>query len=72
MVKLTALAPVFLLFEEPLGGYEIPASAPEHGAKPEQRRNWDALAFGVKYKLKLVGADFFTLEAVDPGLVARG
>jgi len=57
---------VFLLFEEPVGGYEIPASAPEHGAEREQRRSWNAVAFGEKYGLKLVGADFFLLKAADP------
>jgi len=57
---------VFLLFEEPVGGYEIPAGAPEYSAKPEQRRGWDAVAFGGKYGLKLVGVDFFLLKAADP------
>ena len=57
---------MFLLFEEPVGGYEVPASAPEHGAGLEQRINWDAVAFGKKYGLNLVGADFFLLRAVDP------
>lgn len=55
---------MFLLFEEPIGSYEIPAGAPEHGANSEQRRNWDALAFGEKFGLKLVGADF-VLRAAD-------
>jgi hypothetical protein len=58
---------VFLLFEEPVGGYEIPASAPEHGAELGQRGRWNAVAFGEKYGLRLVGADFFLLEEADPG-----
>jgi len=61
---------VFLLFEEPIGGYEIPASAPEHGAGLEQRRGWNGITFGEKYGLKLVGADFFLLRAVDSVSVA--
>jgi len=59
------LASVFLLFEEPVGGYEIPAGAPEHGVEMGQRRSWNAVAFGEKYGLKLVGADFFLLKAAD-------
>ena len=59
------LASVFLLFEEPIGGYKITAAAPEHGAELEQRRRWNAVVFGEKYGLKLVGADFFLLRAAD-------
>ena len=54
-----SLASVFLLFEEPTGGYNIPAGALEYGVELEQRRDWDALAFGEKYGLRLVGANFF-------------
>jgi hypothetical protein len=61
---------VFLLFEEPIGGYEIPGGAPEYGAELEQRRSWNAVAFGEKYGLKLIGADFFLLRASDPVPVA--
>ena len=57
---------MFLLFEEPIGGYEIPADAPERSAELDQRRGWGAVAFGEKYGLKLVGADFFLLKAADP------
>jgi len=60
---------VFLLFEEPTGGYEIPTGASEYGAEPEQRRGWNAVAFGEKYGLKLVGADFFLSRAADPAPV---
>jgi hypothetical protein len=59
-----SLAPVFLLFEEPTGGYKIPAGAPEYGVEWGQRRNWDALAFAEKHGLKLVGANYFL--AGDP------
>jgi len=55
---------VFLLFEEPTGGYKIPAGAPEYGVEWEQRRNWDTLAFAEKHGLKLVGANYFL--AGDP------
>lgn len=60
---------MFLLFEEPIGGYKIHADAPEYGAGLEQRRSWSAVAFGEKYGLKLVGADFFLLRALDPAPV---
>ena len=57
---------MFLLFEEPTGGCDIPAGAPEHGAEVEQRRGWNPIAFGEKYGLKLVGVDFFLVRAADP------
>jgi hypothetical protein len=57
---------VFLLFEEPVGGYEIPTMAQEHEVKLEQRKGWDAVAFGKNYGLKPVGADFFVSRAADP------
>jgi len=60
---------VFLLFEEPVGGYEIPACAPEHGAEAGQRTSWNAVAFGEKHGLKLAGVDFFLLRAADPAPV---
>ena len=60
---------MFLLFEEPTGGYEIPVSASEYGAEPGQRRGWNAVVFGEKYGLKLVGADFFLSGAADPAPV---
>lgn len=66
MVNTTTLVLVFLLFEEPIGGYDISASAPEYGTR---RKNWDAVDFGEKYGLKLVGADFFISKATDPGPV---
>jgi len=57
---------VFLLFEEPAGTeLTIPADAPEHGAALEQRRSWDAMAFGEKYGLKLVGATYFLVKSVE-------
>ena len=58
-------ASVFLLFEEPTGGYEIPADASEYGAEVEQRRGWSAVAFGENYGLKLVGADLILFGAAD-------
>ncbi|RDB27267.1 Phosphatidylethanolamine-binding F40A3.3 [Hypsizygus marmoreus] len=53
----------FLLFEEPAAGIVIPRGAVEHGAKHE-RRGWNAMGFGDRYGLKLVGADFFLVRAV--------
>jgi phosphosulfolactate phosphohydrolase-like enzyme len=70
LIDPTTLVPVFLLYEEPIGGYEIPVNAPEHDKKLEGRRNWDAVVFGEKYGLKLAGADFFVSEAADPNSVA--
>ena len=64
------LLPVFLLFEEPIGGYEIPAMAQEHEVELEHRRGWDVAAFGRNYGLKLVGADFFVSTGADPGSLA--
>jgi len=58
---------VFLLFEEPIGGYELPTDASEYGTKLQQRRNWDVLTFGEKCGLKIVGADYFVSTAMDPG-----
>ncbi|KAF9457374.1 PEBP-like protein [Collybia nuda] len=49
----------FLLFEEPKLGYTIPEGAPEYGAALEERRSWNAVDFGKRYGLKLVGANFF-------------
>jgi len=53
----------FLLFEEPAGGFTVPESAPEYGAALEERRNWNAVDFGIRYGLKLVGANFFLVQA---------
>ncbi|KAA1479223.1 PEBP-like protein [Dentipellis sp. KUC8613] len=54
----------FLLFEEPTGeAFEIPKGAPEYGATLEERRSWDAVKFGEQYGLKLVGANFFLVNA---------
>jgi phosphosulfolactate phosphohydrolase-like enzyme len=70
LIDPTTLVAVFLLCEEPIGGYEIPVNAPEHDTKLEGRKNWDAVAFGEKYGLKLAGIDFFVSEAAGPGSVA--
>ncbi|KAI0696588.1 PEBP-like protein [Cytidiella melzeri] len=55
----------FLLFQEPLSKpLSIPEDAPEHHSDTlESRRHWDALAFGEKYGLKLVGANFMLIAA---------
>ena len=60
---------MFPLFKEPTGGYEIPTGALEYGAELEQWRGWNAVAFGEKYGLKPVGADFFLSRAADPAPV---
>ena len=57
---------VFLLFQEPTGikdGFAVPPDAPEHGAALEERRSWNAIDFGKKYGLKLVGVNFFLMRS---------
>ncbi|KAF5376918.1 hypothetical protein D9615_007316 [Tricholomella constricta] len=56
---------IFLLFEEPASGFTVPQGALEHGGAPEDRRNWNAVDFGNKYGLKLVGANFFLVQAAE-------
>lgn len=55
----------FLLFQEPASatGFTVPEGEPEHGTALEERRSWDAVAFGEKHGLKLVGANFFLVRA---------
>ncbi|VDB92384.1 unnamed protein product [Peniophora sp. CBMAI 1063] len=55
----------FLLFQEPASatGFTVPEGEPEHGTALEERRSWDAVAFGKKHGLKLVGANFFLVRA---------
>ncbi|KAG5640727.1 hypothetical protein DXG03_007420 [Asterophora parasitica] len=53
----------FLLFEEPSSGFAVPEGAAEYGAALEERRSWNAVDFGTKYGLKLVGANFFLVQA---------
>lgn len=43
----------------------IPEGAVEHGAELEQRRKWDAVEFGKKYGLTLVGANYFLVKSKD-------
>ncbi|KAJ3481916.1 hypothetical protein NLI96_g7330 [Meripilus lineatus] len=57
---------IFLLFQEPTGikdGFTVPTDAPEHGAALEERRSWNAIDFGKKYGLKLVGVNFFLMRS---------
>jgi len=53
---------VFLLFQEPTGGVNVPKDDPEHNASPASRRSWNAMAFADKHNLKLVGANFLLTE----------
>ncbi|KAF8060727.1 PEBP-like protein [Lyophyllum atratum] len=53
----------FLLFEEPASGFTVPEGAPEYGAALEERRSWNAVDFGEKYGLRLVGANYFLVQA---------
>ncbi|KAF6742259.1 phosphatidylethanolamine-binding protein [Ephemerocybe angulata] len=52
----------FLLFEEPSPDFSIPSDAIEHNAEFTARRNWNAIKFGEKYGLRLVGVNFFLTE----------
>uniref|UniRef100_A0A0W0F8D0 PEBP-like protein n=1 Tax=Moniliophthora roreri TaxID=221103 RepID=A0A0W0F8D0_MONRR len=54
-----------LLFQEPRGGYTIPKGAKEYGAALEERRSWNAVAFGKQYGLKLVGANYFLVRSTE-------
>ncbi|KAI0077541.1 PEBP-like protein [Panus rudis PR-1116 ss-1] len=58
----------FLLFQEPSGStpFTIPEGSPEYGAALEERRSWDAVKFGEKYGLKLVGANYLLIHALEP------
>ncbi|KAI0339202.1 PEBP-like protein [Trametopsis cervina] len=55
----------FLLFQEPsTQTFTLPESAPEYESETlESRRHWDAVAFGKKYDLKLVGANYMLITA---------
>lgn len=56
----------FLLFQEPSSSpVKIEEGAPEYGSALEERRSWDVMQFAEKYGLKLVGANFLTLKAVE-------
>ncbi|KAL0572054.1 hypothetical protein V5O48_009912 [Marasmius crinis-equi] len=55
----------FLLFQEPRGGYSIPQDAKEYGAALEERRSWNAVEFGKRYGLKLVGANYFLVRSAE-------
>lgn len=55
----------FLLFEEPESGVSIPPGAPEYGAALEERRSWNAVEFGNKHRLKLVGANLVLMQAAE-------
>ncbi|KAG5650533.1 hypothetical protein H0H81_011922 [Sphagnurus paluster] len=55
----------FLLFEEPESGFTVPEGAPEYGAALEERRSWNAVDFGNKHGLKLVGANLFLVQAAE-------
>lgn len=54
----------FLLFEQPTS-FSVPEHAPEYGAALEERRSWNAVEFGNKYGLRLVGANFFLVQSVE-------
>jgi hypothetical protein len=56
---------VFLMFQEPNTPLNIPLGSPEYGSTLEERRSWNALEFAERYGLKLVGINFFLLDATD-------
>ncbi|KAH0589897.1 Phosphatidylethanolamine-binding like protein [Termitomyces sp. J132] len=55
----------FLLFEEPESGFVVPPGALEYGIALEERRSWNAVDFGNRYGLKLVGVNLFLVQAAD-------
>ncbi|KAG6890530.1 hypothetical protein C0995_007732 [Termitomyces sp. Mi166 len=55
----------FLLFEEPESGFVVPPGAPEYGAGLEERRSWNAVDFGNRHGLKLVGVNLFLVQAAE-------
>ena len=56
---------VLLLYREPAVGITIPPTAPEHQSSSKERGKWNATEFADEYGLKLVAANFFTVE--EPG-----
>lgn len=57
---------VFLLFQEPQPApLIIPAGAPEYGVELKDRMCWNAMEFGDKYSLKLVGVNFFQAKSME-------
>ena len=53
---------VFLLYEEPLEGFQVKPGSPEFGAEKDARRSWKHLDFAKQHDLKLVGANYFVIE----------
>lgn len=53
---------VFLLFQEPIGGINVPIEAVERKGDLNMRPKWNAMAFAERYNLRLVGANFFLTE----------
>ncbi|KAJ8487375.1 hypothetical protein ONZ51_g4213 [Trametes cubensis] len=58
---------IFLLFQEPASTepFVVPQGAPEYGAALEERRSWNPVAFAERYRLKLVGANYFLVNAPE-------
>ncbi|KAI0329364.1 PEBP-like protein [Cubamyces sp. BRFM 1775] len=58
---------IFLLFQEPASAepFAVPQGAHEYGAALEERRSWSPVAFAEKYGLKLVGANYFLVNAPE-------
>ncbi|KAF9524733.1 PEBP-like protein [Crepidotus variabilis] len=56
---------VFLLFQEPAGGFTVPQGSVETDSEFNARRNWDAIKFADKHSLKLVGATYFLTEVKE-------
>ncbi|KAL5504798.1 TFS1 [Sanghuangporus vaninii] len=52
---------VFLLFQEPKGGYTLSPDAPEFGTELEARRKWSPMEFAKLHNLTLVGVNYFVL-----------
>ncbi|KAJ7794377.1 PEBP-like protein [Mycena olivaceomarginata] len=54
----------FTLYREP-PSFTLPEDAPEHDATPAGRRHWDAVKFGERYGLELVGVGWYLLRSED-------
>ncbi|KAH9846903.1 PEBP-like protein [Lenzites betulinus] len=58
---------IFLLYQEPASAepFVVPQGEPEYGATLEERRSWNPVEFAQKYRLKLVGANYFLVRAEE-------
>jgi len=53
---------VFLLYQEPSGGFSIPTRAHEYKSGSKDRAKWNAARFADEYELKLVGVNYVVVR----------